>query len=95
MRLLLCGEEQCVACRTDGIALSPYLRLIAMNAGGGFSVNPSQTISLPLAAPWPVAKDASGELCRGLLVALVVGSIIGSGISGLPPGCQVPVLLVK
>jgi len=47
-------------------------------------VNPSKTISVPLVRAVPVATPATGKLGLGLLVALVVGSIIGSGIFGLP-----------
>ena len=44
----------------------------------------SKTVSVPLVRAGPVAKPATGKLGLGLLVALVVGSIIGSGIFGLP-----------
>ncbi len=47
-------------------------------------MNPSSTVSVPLGRAVSVAAPATRKLGLGLLVALVVGSVIGSGIFGLP-----------
>ena len=47
-------------------------------------MNPSSTLAVPAALPSQAVVQESRKLGLGLLVALVVGSIVGSGIFGLP-----------
>ena len=47
-------------------------------------MNPSSTLAAPVARPAQALLQGSRKLGLGLLVALVVGSILGSGIFGLP-----------
>jgi arginine:ornithine antiporter/lysine permease len=50
----------------------------------GLSISPSIALGAASAEAAPAAVRASRKLGLGLLVALVVGSIVGSGIFGLP-----------
>ena len=47
-------------------------------------MNPSSTLAAPVVRPAQAVVQQSRKLGLGLLVALVVGSILGSGIFGLP-----------